>query len=142
MARSRTGSLELRKRIWHARLTVTKPDGSKSRPWFSLETADKGVAKRKLARLNKRLQGGESLDVAALEAASAGTVDEYEVEWHERRKARGVVSARDEHQWYVAYLSPTIGRFPLTDVRPGHFVQALDAAVDACLKRESVKKVR
>jgi hypothetical protein len=44
--RPATGTLELRKSGWYARLTVTI-DGKRVRKWFDLETSDKNLAKHR-----------------------------------------------------------------------------------------------
>jgi multidrug efflux pump subunit AcrA (membrane-fusion protein) len=57
VSRKRTGSLELRKGIWHARLTVRDQDGAVARPWYSLDTDDRATAEQKLAALVKVTTG-------------------------------------------------------------------------------------
>jgi hypothetical protein len=48
MLRTRTGTVERGPDgVWKARVTVTNPDGSTSRPWYSLGTTDEGTAKRR-----------------------------------------------------------------------------------------------
>jgi len=141
VARKRTGSLELRKGIWHARLTVSNADGICSRPWFSLETADKTAAKRKLARLNKRLQAGESLESASDAAAACDSVSEYAKPILERREG-AKVSAHDDQQRFDKWIEPEIGPMPVDEVRPTHVTSALQHAADAGLSRETIKKIR
>jgi hypothetical protein len=141
MARRRTGSLEPRKGIWHARLTISNSDGTTSRPWCSLETSDKAVAKRKLARLNKRLQAGESLEAAASEARAIDTVSQYARPTLEKRED-SKVSGHDDLQRFEKWIEPWIGPMPLDEARATHITEMLQAAADAGLKRETIKEIR
>ena len=146
MARARTGTLKLRTRAgkpnWFAQLTVDKADGSTAREWYSLETDNKTVAKRKLKRLVASQSKPTERSTVARVAARADTVSEYAAEWIARRAAGGIVSARDEKRNLDAYLLPHIGPLPLSEVRAAHVNAALEAALDAGLSRETLKKIR
>ena len=50
--RPRKGSIQYRGRTWYAVLTVTI-DGESMRKWVRLDTDNKAIARRKLARLLK-----------------------------------------------------------------------------------------
>jgi hypothetical protein len=49
--RARTGTLVERSAGWFARLTVDLPDGKSERRLINLETGDRTLAERKLAKL-------------------------------------------------------------------------------------------
>ena len=59
---------------WHARLTVTV-DGESIRKWFDLETDNRAVARRKMARLLAQRQA-PTIEAASVEVARAETYAE------------------------------------------------------------------
>jgi integrase len=107
--RPNTGSLVWTKSGWCARVTMTL-DGERVKQWFKLGTANKSVARRKLARLLTETTP------AAPELERAETCDEYAVGWKEERKARGIASADYEARFYDRVWSPVIGKKTLSEV--------------------------
>src|SRR5262245_25119138 len=99
MARRRTGCLSLRPRkgvlVWHALVTVGQGAETR-REWYSLETVDRSVAKRKLKRLVGDLRQGDDPEAAAKTAASPDSVSIYAEAWVQRREAQGLSCAKDE----------------------------------------------
>src|SRR5262245_8279695 len=98
MARKRTGTLVLRKRngvpTWHAQVWVGQGE-DKRREFYSLETSDEIVAKRKLKKLARDLARGEHSQMAAMAAASPDTLEDYFAAWQKRYPVR---SASDDKQ--------------------------------------------
>jgi hypothetical protein len=122
------GTLELRKSGWFARLTVTL-DGERVRKFFDLETHDRSVAVRKLARLAKQAEQ-HTLNVHQLTTESK-RVETY-AEAAERiraiRRLEGKRSVSDEESHDRLYFNPIIGHLAVTEVRPRHIRQALEVA--------------
>jgi len=153
MPRPRTGTLVQRMRdgrlIWHAQLTVDLVDGGTTRDWYSLETEDKEVARRKLRRLTRdQTRRGPRAAIADL-AARPDTVAEYAKAWSKQREAEGVRTARDEKRWIDDYVLPTLGPMPLDQVRASHVRAVLEAArtqsvkhPEKGLKRASLANIR
>jgi len=112
--------------FWRARVTKTLPDGTSDRPVYSLGTADKALAKRKLAKLASAVDAGKGPDAAAEIADAAQSVTEYANAWLQKRVAQGVVSAADERRRLQRHVLPVIGRLPLCDVRSAHVRAILD----------------
>ena len=87
--RPRKGSLAMRGKTWHARLTMTV-DGESVRRWFDLGTDNRSAARRKLARI---LAGQVRDEAPSAEAARAPeTVASYAATWMTR--AASAVSRR------------------------------------------------
>jgi integrase len=128
MPRARTGTLlpPGADGFWRARVTKTLPDGTSDRPVYSLGTADKALARRKLAKLVRATDAGKGLDAAAELADAAQSVTEYASAWLQKRVAQGVVSAADERRRLQRHVLPAIGRLPLCDVRSAHLRTILD----------------
>jgi integrase len=142
MARKLTGSLELRKDVWHARITVRRSDGTVKRPWYSLETSDHTAAKRKLARLVRQSESIISPEALADAAAGASTVAEYEETWHARRVVQGVVSAEDERRNFTLHIKSEIGAVAIDEVKTAHIRSVIDAAMTKGLKRATLVHIR
>ena len=108
-----------------------------------LETHDRGLAKRKMAKLIAMLGSGELVaDSVKKEATKRETFAEYAKAWGEARKTLGVVMARDEITYLAKYVTPELGPYTLAEIRPVHIRTMLANAVAAGLQRESVRKVR
>ncbi len=136
MSRARTGSLvyDPKLRSYKARITVTHPDGSKTRPWFSLNTADLGTAeklKRELVRHHEHTPGPAPTRFAA-----------YAMAWLEAREVRGVVQAESERGWLKNHILPKLGALYLADVRPAAVRELLDAVAKKKLGRQTLVHVR
>lgn len=140
MPRQRTGTLVLRKGVWHARIMVGKGKGAK-REWFDLGTSDKTIAGRKLARMVADLEGGRPLDLGA-PGVKSERVDDYAEALFKAREARGVVMVRDERMYFRTRIQEKIGKLYLCDVKPAHVAKLLDDAIEAGLKRETIKAIR
>ncbi len=115
------GTLELRGRFWHAKLSV-EVEGVRLRRRVNLGTDNRAVAVRKLAKL----VAGE---LAVPEVAHAvETVREACERVHEARKADGVVDAVNEIARLRRFVYPEIERMPVTRVETRHVNAVLDAA--------------
>jgi integrase len=140
MPRARTGTIVLpgADGLWRAR--VTKPDGS--RPLYSLGTTDKGLARRRLARLVEAIARGDDVLDAAEAASAPERVKDYAEAWLERREKQGIAKAPDERGILTNHVLPAIGRMPLSDVRPSHVRCILDEVAAKGRKRGTVEQVR
>jgi hypothetical protein len=138
MSRTRTGSLERGPDgVFKVRVTVTKPDGSTSRPWYSLGTTDEGTAKRRCAAVLADLAEGK-----APTTDTGERVKEYAPGWLDKRQARGVGMWDDEKRLLEHWVLPELGPLPLGDVRPIHVRGILDSVVAAGKSRQTVVHVR
>jgi integrase len=144
MPRARSGTLIAPDTdgLWRARITTTRPDGTTTRPFYSLGTTDKALARRKLVRLVATLEAGDELVDAPKSASTRERVRDYADAWLAKREAQGVGMAKKERSTLEAYALPAIGRLPLCDVRPSHVRSILDEAVTHGLKRATVAHVR
>jgi integrase len=133
MPRARVGTLLPPRAdgLWRGRVTVTTPsnDGERitARPVYSLGTADKSQAKRRLAKLVADLKAGKDAG-AVLEGCEIPLVSIYAPEWLRKREIEGVVSVGDERRNLEWHVLPEIGHHPVGDVRPPH-ISAILAAV-------------
>lgn len=141
MPRQRTGTLELRKNGWHARLTVSV-SGKAQRRWVPLGTFDKGRAKRMVAKLVRELEAGRLVAEATQAARSPETIKVLASAWIDARKARGVQMAENEEGLFENHIFDEIGMMPAVDVRRADCKRVLDAAVAKGLGKESVGHVR
>lgn len=154
MGRPRTGTLELRDgqhgRTWHTRVTVGAT-GETRRELYDLGTADEKLAKQKrkhlLKTLDKAAEQGEpppARETLKREVRQAETLEAYSTRWVEKRKAAGVVMARDEENNLRRYVWPLIGDKPMVEgeIRSSHVVDVLDAAVAVGLGQETIRKIR
>src|SRR5581483_4223457 len=103
-----------------------KDDGTKWRPVYSLGTADKALARRKLARVNAELAMGRDPFEAAERASAPDRVAEYAEAWLTKRKAQGVGMAGKERRNLELHALAALGRVPLWDVRPSHIRSVLE----------------
>ena len=144
MPRARTGTLlpPLADGLWRARVTKTHPDGSTSRPVYSLGTTDKALARRKLARLVALVEAGHDLDDAAERVNTAERVKEYADAWLTTREAQGVGMAKKERRTLEMYAFDAIGHLPLCDVHPSHVRSILDDAAATGRRRATVSGIR
>jgi site-specific recombinase XerD len=112
------------------------------RRWIPLETHDRDLAKRKLAKIVAMLARGEIVaDAAPAEAKKVDTVRQAASSFIERRKAAGVVMVTDEERWLEDYALKTIGDLEVTQVRPRDIKVILEDAKPK-LSRESIRKLR
>jgi integrase len=124
MARPRTGSLEPRRGIWHARVTTNAkgPDGKALRDWISLGTADYATAERKLARFLAEQAKGRTPEAAAVAASQPDTIAAYFDAIGDRLSA----GDRDNIR---ANVLPLLGTVALVDVKPVHVKSVRDAVL-------------
>jgi integrase len=144
MPRARTGTLVPPDvgGLWRARITTMRPDGTKTRPFYSLGTSDKALARRKLVRLVAALERGDDVVDAPENGGSHERVRDYADAWLTKREAQGVGMAKKERSTLEMYAFEAIGRLPLGDVRPSHVRSILGKAVAQGLKRATVAHVR
>jgi integrase len=142
MPRPRSGSLELRKGIFHCRIT-TQVQGVTRRLWFCLETSDRALAEHKRAKVLRDIEtGAMSPQDIARTLGDGQTVDSYAEAYFKRREARGIVMTKDERCYYAHHVKAHVGHLPIAEVRPAQVRIVLDAAVDSGLKRASVVMIR
>jgi len=149
MPRARTGMLVYKRSSgFNARVRVPVRDEATGelrteRRWVPLETHDRDLAKRKLAKIVDMIACGDVVaDVIAKKAKTVETVREAAAAFVERRKAAGVVMAGDEERWMKDYALAHIGELSVTQVRPRDIKMVLEKAVTAGLMLESIKKLR
>jgi hypothetical protein len=147
MARAKTGTLIYRRTSgWKARVRVTvrAEDGTEreERRWVPLDTHDKDLAKRKLAKIVGMLERGELVaDAVRPEAVRVETVAQHAATWIDERKASQVVMATDEEHLLTTHVLPTLGPMTLDAVRPA-FVRSILVAVARVRSHETVRKTR
>ena len=101
---------------------TTTFEGERIKKWFRLETENRTVARRKLARI---LAGDAPTDSGAIE-----TVDAYAKAWLEGRRKRGLASVSNERRYYEHVWKPVIGSLPLNEVRAGALQLTIDDAAE------------
>jgi integrase len=144
MPRARTGTLvpPAADGIWRARVTKQHPDGSISRPLYSLGTTDKSLARRKLARLVALVESGAGVLDAAEATGAPERVKDYAEAWLKKREAEGVGMALRERRNLDRYVLEAIGYLPVCDIRPPHVRGILDDALARGLRRNSLAHIR
>jgi integrase len=142
MPRARTGTLlpPGADGLWRCRITADRPDGTTWRPIYTLGTADKAHAQRKLARVNADLAAGRD-PFEGLERESEQVTD-YVDGWVKTREAQRVGTAKKERRVIEMHALEAIGRLPMCDVRPSHIRSILESAALKGLKRKTVSEVR
>lgn len=141
MARASTGYKKLIGGVWHVRLS--KGSGKKrERPWYSLGTANEREADRRIERLLAQRAAGIDPARAAAALPPGVTVEAFAAGWNEKRKAQGIVSARDDEQRLRDYALPVLGEKLLADVRPADIEAVLDRVVLAKRSKETVGHVK
>ncbi len=145
MSRQRTGTIEMRGGIAHARVTVDTSAEERAagapatkRAWYSLGTPDRSTAKRRLRKLLVDLGVGKQVE----SRSAMPRVADYAEELFERRASAGIVSVSDDRRWFTRWIAATIGPLRLDEVSSQHIRDVLDGAVEAKLARESVRKLR
>src|SRR5580658_4100629 len=141
MPAKRTGTIVMKPSGAYARVWVPLPDGTEERRWMNLGTKDRGTAKRKLARLIAKIAAGELVADAEASTASAETYKTFTTDRHDRRKAAGVVMARDEQNNRVRYIFPILGDTLLVRITDDDVRRVLEQARDHGLARETVNKI-
>jgi integrase len=144
MPRARTGTLLSpgADGLYRCRVTKDNADGTTWRPIYSLGTADKALAKRKLARVNAALAAGRDPFEAAERANVPERVCDYADAWLAKREAQGVGMVHKERRNLELYALATIGRMPLCDVRLSHVRAILDDAASKGLRRNSLAHIK
>jgi hypothetical protein len=104
-------------------------DQHEERRWIPLETHDRDLAKRKMAKIVAMLERGELVaDAAPAEAKRAPTVTEAIRDYCERRKTAGVAMASSELGYAEHHIIPQIGPMLVTDVKKVHIKSTLRVA--------------
>ncbi len=113
--RKRTGTLAWRGGTWCGRVTV-EMDGETVRPWVRLETDNKAVARRKLAKLIE--------DPTLANAKQAATAPETYAELADRvaksRRQEGLKDCSTEESRERVWVIPEMGPLPVASIRPEH----------------------
>jgi integrase len=137
MPRVRTGTLVPpgRDGIHRARFTKDNPDGTTSRPFYSLGTTDLARAKRELARVNAVLAAGGDIESAGLGESTPELVRGFVEAWLEKREAAGVVNVEADERNLRTHALRTIGHLPVVDVKPPHVTQILEGVATGTYKR-------
>jgi integrase len=142
MPRKRTGTLVEKPSGFYARMWITR-DGVERREFVNLETRDRTLAKRKMAKIQAMLDAGELVADAKASVQAQETVASYARSWWERREAAGVVMARDEKHNLEAHVLPVLGKtLALDRFNDVHAADVLEAARDKGLGHETVRKIR
>ncbi|HKO53333.1 MAG TPA: tyrosine-type recombinase/integrase, partial [Polyangiaceae bacterium] len=141
--RPRKGTLEMRGKTWHARMTVTV-DGESIRPWFDLGTDNKAVARRKMARLLKEQKATDAPTIEALAefAKEPETVAEATARIVERQGREGLKTWRERLSRLARYALPELGKLAIARVRPSNVRDVLTASGAAGLSKQSVQHLR
>jgi len=115
--RPRKGTLEWRGGTWCGRITITV-DGESIRRWVRLETDNKVVARRKLARVLKE----QNNDLAAVKvsAARGETYGDLATRVGACRKVEGIVDTESEDGRERKWIIPLIGQLLITAIRGEH----------------------
>jgi integrase len=129
MPRARTGNLELRKGIWHVRVTVER-DGRTCRDRYTLDTSDRPTAERRKAKLLHDLDAGRPPEEASARAGAPDTVAAYAESIGERLSEGDRASLR-------IHVLPALGTMAVADVRPAH-VKAVRDKVLASKPRRAI----
>lgn len=127
MPRRRTGSLELRDGIYHARVTVDA-EGGPTRPWFCLNTSDEETAKKRLERLVTDAAAGKLRPPPKASEGGKIAFRAYAEPWVEKRIAQGIVMAVTEKSLLERDVYPAIGKRRLVDVQPAEITALLEAS--------------
>jgi integrase len=133
MARARTGTLELRKGIWHAVLTVDR-DGRAVRDRYNLDTTDRPTAERRKVKLLADLAAGRTVDEASVRAGAPDTVKAYADSIGERLSEGDRANLR-------LHVLPGLGSMFLSDVQPAHVKAVRDKVIAAKVRRGTAGKV-
>ncbi len=128
--------------LWRAQLTKHHPDGSTSRPLYSLGTTDKAHARRVLAKAAAAVAEGRELPDSVAGVDTAIRVRDYSADWLDKRKAQGVAMVVSERGYLERHALDSIGHLPMVDVRPAHIRTVLDEALAKGLKRATIAQVR
>jgi integrase len=117
--RPRKGALQFRTRTWYAVLTIDV-DGETVRKWVNLETDNKAVARRKLARLVAQHSTTTSLDVVEQAAKAPETYAELAERVAQLRRAEGIADVDSEDGRERLWVIPEIGRLPVAGIKATH----------------------
>jgi integrase len=147
MPRQRTGSLQLTPAGYFAKVTVdvVGEDGvaRPERRTINLETQDRGVAKRKLAKLVRELNAGHIVADAKKEIAKPVTVAEYVADtFIPRRERREIAGLPSDRSMLKHHVLPLIGKLPLARVSRSHVRDVFEQAADDGLARSTLAHAR
>jgi integrase len=134
MPRPRTGSLELRKGIWHARITMRRDGKPVARKWVTLDTPDRATATRRLVRVVQEIDAGRRAETAIVAANVPDTIAAYAA-------AEGKRLAEGDRRNLENYVIPVLGPMSIADLRTANVKAVRDAAITKGLKRGTLGKV-
>ncbi len=133
--RSRTGQLVWRKRGWAARFW-TVIDGERVRVQRDLETSNKAVARRKLARLL------ESENPTPAEAARSETFAEAAKRIVQKQKDEGLRTWKERWRRLERFAFPEFGNLDPREIRPAHVREVLEGAAGLGRSRSTVHQLK
>jgi hypothetical protein len=98
MPRKRTGTLVRpgADGLWCGRVTNEHDHGTQTKPLYSLGTADRARALRRLAETAALVEAGADVDAALGPAGAEERVRDYPEAWLVRREAQGLTKATNE----------------------------------------------
>ncbi len=141
------GTLYFSGGTWKGRLQTTRKDGAGNdvvvRPNFDLGTDQKSKARRIMDRIAEAIERGEDPEkIAPVVGGEPETFASYATAWHQRRHARGVVSASDDLQRLQDHIFPVIGPMSVRAVKARNVRDVLDEAVEKGLASQTVQHIR
>jgi integrase len=102
MSRRNSGTIEKRRGIFYARITV-RVDGKATRPWIPLKATTADAARAELdALIAERSKPSSHTGNATFRA--------YASDWLAERQARGVAMADSEKSWLTVHVFPFVAR--------------------------------
>jgi integrase len=128
--------------FYRGKVTKKEPKGPPTRPTYSLGTADRALAKRKLAQLAARAARGESLDDFEEVGGRSESVRAYALGWIDKRKAQKIGMAQKELRNLEIHVFPAIGAMAVGDVRAVHVRSVLEEVVGKGRGRNTVGHIR
>jgi integrase len=135
-------------------VTKKHPNGSTSRPVYSLGTTDKATARRLLTKLAGDVAGGRDPEGTRPLEDAGRIVRDYAETWLTKRLALGITTVDAERVHFRCHVDPEIGHLPLGDVRPPQIHAILESVASKTYVRgtrqpraktygrETVSKVR
>ena len=127
------------------RMPVKNEDGSEGeeRKFFPLDTHDKDLAKRKLAKIVGMLERGELVaDAVKREAIGVETVEQSARAWCKRRKEAGVAMADTELGYFENHIFDEMGAMLVTKVGKANVKNALQSAMGKGMSEGTIGHLR
>ncbi len=141
--RPRKGTIELRGKTLHARLTITV-EGESVRRWFDLGTTNWAVARRKTARLVAKYATEAAVSVEAVEVEARGgeTYAELAQRVREMRQRDGIRDLKNEVQREDNHVMEELGLRAVAEITPEEVTALLQALHERGKSHETIKHVR